>query len=301
MNRTDGQWRSIQLSFVVLMLLAGSNGVAQKVVRELDAVGNPFEVATVRPANREDGRHWFGVKVDASGRFQASAMPLNGLVYWAYVSSSVRGNVQMERGAPKWITSDQFDVQAKISDADMRDWGKLSYEQQMDRVRPMVRRLLTERFGLKLLIEDRPTQIYALVQAKGGAHVQEVPAPSPVQGDPGETAARWMSDNPGKAFQGQIMCSGDKCIGHAVKISDAVGQIAGSSQADRMVFDETGLKSFYDFSFPTRAQEDETPMQAVADGLGMRFEPRTAPIRTYIIESADHPSLDGAGVGLPHQ
>ena len=141
-------------------------------------------------------------------------------------------------------------------------------------------------------MEMRKTPVYALVQAKGGAHVKEVPTPAAMEGDPNEAMAKWYAENPGKAMPGGILCA-DKCIGNAVKISDAVGQIAGSSRADRMVMDETGLTGYYDFSFTQPQTKDEPAMQEVEDDLGMRFEPRSVAMRTYVIEGAEKPSLDG--------
>jgi len=164
----------------------------------------------------------------------------------------------------------------------------------MDLARPMMPRLLAERFHVKLRVEMRDTPVYALVQAKGGAHVKEVPAPVPSDGDPMEARAKWMADNPGKAVPGGMACSGDKCTANAVRMSAAAGQIAASSRADRMVIDDTGLKGYYDFSFTIPNNQDESAMSEVEEDLGMKFEPRTLTIKTYVIESAEKPSLDGA-------
>jgi uncharacterized protein (TIGR03435 family) len=259
-----------------------------------DAIGPAFEVATIRAANRDDGRHWFGGRLDASGRYTVSAMPLSGLVRWAYLDAPGKGMVTADREAPKWVTSDEFDITAKVDDAYMDGWDKLSDEQRMERVRPMIRRLLADRFHLKLRVEMRDTPVYALVQAKGGAHVKQVPAPEPVEGDPMEAQARWMRDNPDKPIPGGIMCTGNTCTGHAARISDSIGQIRGSSHADRMVIDETGLTGYYDFSFTQPGPKDDSAMAEVSDDLGMKFEPRTVPIKTYVIDSAEKPSVDGA-------
>ena len=272
---------------------SGAGGDAAAATAD-DSIGPAFEVATIRAANRDDGRHWFGGRLDASGRYAVSAMPLSGLVRWAYLDAPGKGMVTADREAPKWVTSDEFDINAKVDDAYMAGWDKLSNEQRMDRVRPMIRRLLADRFHVKLRVEMRDTPVYALVQAKGGAHVKEVPAPEPVEGDPIEAQARWMRDNPGKASPGVIMCSGDKCTANAVRISNAIGQITGSSHADRMLIDQTGLTGYYDFSFTQPGPKDDSAMAEVSDDLGMKFEPHTVPIKTYVIVSAEKPSLDGA-------
>lgn len=253
-----------------------------------------FEVATIRPANAEDGRNWFGVRLDASGRLQASAVGLETLVSMAYRSGSTKYRVTVAAAAPKWVSSQRFDIQAKVDDACMGRWDKMSEEDRMDVVRPMIRRLLTDRFHTKLGVETQTVQVYALVPAKGGAHVKEVTLPAPMAGETDAQAqARWFRETPGKAFPGTITCSAGKCEGHAVRISAVLGQIAANSHADRMVVDETGLTGYYDLSFAFPSAKDEFPMQEVGDDLGMKFVPRSVPMATYVIESAEKPNLDG--------
>lgn len=157
----------------------------------------------------------------------------------------------------------------------------------------MLQRLLAERFHLRLATTSRITPVYALVQAKDGAHVKEVPPPpSHVEGDASEAMDRWMASNPGKAYPGSVLCSGETCIGHAVHIAEIIGQISGSSRADRLVVDRTGLTGSYDLSFSFPDERVEFPMHQVETDLGMKFKPISLPIRTYIILSADQPSVD---------
>jgi uncharacterized protein (TIGR03435 family) len=279
----------------VWMLLAGVAAEAQGNPAgggDADALGPAFEVAAIRPSGT-DGSGGFGMGVEPSGRFKAHAVSANFLFWQAYGELSGKRNVIMDRGAPKWVETEMFDINAKVDDAYMGGWDKLSDQQRMDVVRPMIRRLLADRFRLKFRVEMRKTPVYALVQAKGGAHVKEVTAPVPVDGDPGEAMARWMADHPGKGAPGSISCGSDECIGNAVTISIAIGTIAGNSQTDRMVIDETGLKGYYDFSFELPHDNEELPMRVIEDELGMRFVPRSMPMKTYVIESAEKPSVDG--------
>jgi uncharacterized protein (TIGR03435 family) len=258
-----------------------------------DALGPEFEVATIRPANRDDGRHWFGTRIDSSGRLTTSSMTLNSLVWFAYVNGPGTGKVA---GGPKWAQSDAFDINAKIDAADMDGWDKLSQQQRTDRAKPMLRRLLADRFQLKLRTEMQPTPVYVLVQAKGGANVKEVAPPAPSDGDPFEAMQKYMAENPGKPLPGGIMCTGNTCTGSAVQMKNAIGQIGGSASADRIVIDGTGLKGYYDFTMTQPRHDDDQAMEEVEDSLGLKFEPRTMPIKTYIIESAEKPSVDGAEV-----
>jgi uncharacterized protein (TIGR03435 family) len=286
--------RKVFLFVSLWMFLSGAAALAQEkpaAVEDLNAIGTAFEVAVVRPA-KTDHAGGFGIRMTPSGRFTASAVSLNFLIWQAYREGPSKYAVTLDRTAPKWVDSDEFDINAKVDNAYLQGWDKLSDEQRLNLVRPMLRRLLADRFQLKVRIEMRKTPVYALVQAKGGAHVQEVSPPVLADGDQGEAMAKWMQDNLGKGVPGFVSCS-DKCIANAVKISDAIGQIAASSGAERIVIDETGLRGYYNFSFTQPHDRDEPAMQEVEDDLGMKFEPRSVPMKTYVIESAIKPSVDG--------
>ena len=287
-------FRTAFVMAVAWMSICAGVMFAQTSAADTEAVGPAFEVAAVRPSS-SDGSGGFGMAVEPSGRFKVHAETANFLFWQAYSDGPGKRNVIMDRGAPKWVESETFDINAKVDVAAIRGWETMSSEQRMELVRPMLRRLLADRFHIKFRVEMRPTPVYALVQAKGGAHVKEVPAPPQVQGDPEEAMTKWMAEHPGEVSPGSISCSGDKCMGHAVKISGAMGQIQGSSEADRMVVDETGLNGYYDFSFRGFLPHDgdESSMQAVEDDLGVKFVPRSMPIKTYVIVSAEKPSLDG--------
>jgi uncharacterized protein (TIGR03435 family) len=247
------------------------------------ALGPAFEVATIRPGDRSDGRRWFGTRVDDSGHYMASGVSLDGLVARAY------GRVDLDHEAPKWVSSEDFDINAKVDDAYMAGWDKMSDAQRIALVRPMVRRLLVDRFKLKLRTEVRDIPVYALVQVKGGTKMEEVPAPPPPEGRPTSVI--------------HINCPGKEkemtCMGKAVPMSQLIGLFAGfgNLQVGRTVIDETGLKGYYDYSFTVSTDADaDAPIKQIEDQLGLRFEPRKVPRKVYVIESAEKPSLDGAEV-----
>jgi uncharacterized protein (TIGR03435 family) len=154
----------------------------------------------------------------------------------------------------------------------------------------LVQALLDERFHLRLHTAIRLTPVYVLVQAKSGAKVKEVSAPPPVEGDWMEAMKHYSDENPDKPFPGVITCSGESCTATAMTISGALGQIRGSSRAERMVIDETGLKGYYDFSFRNPAKDDDDAMGEIEEDLGMKFEARKVDLTTYVIDSAQSPT-----------
>jgi uncharacterized protein (TIGR03435 family) len=268
----------------------GSDGAPTVVApADLDAEGHGFEVATVKLANRNDGRRWFGTQMAPSGRVTVSAMSLESLVWVAYVGTQKMGRVE---GGPKWADTDEYDIEAKLDEADMAGWDKLSDRERFERVRPQLRALLVERFGLKVHSEMKVTPVYALVQAKGGVKMKEVDGP-PANMDPQEREDRMRSDKiPGKAPAGGFMVSDKGWVGNAVQVSGLLGQIGYEMGAtDKLMVDETGLDGhYYDFSIKLSKDKDgPTVEQQIEDGLGLRVEERKVPMKTYVIDGADRP------------
>jgi uncharacterized protein (TIGR03435 family) len=254
-----------------------------------DAEGHGFEVATVKPANRDDGRRFWGYEATPSGRFVVSAETLNDLALYAYVGMQITGLVE---GGPKWAKTDEWDIEAKLDEADLVGWDKLGDRERLERVRPRLRALLVERFGLKVHTEMKMTPVYALVQAKGGVKMKEVEAP-PANMDPQEWE-EWMRSGkiPDGPTPGSLMSSGNGLVGHAVEVSALVGQIGDDIGAtDKMMVDETGLDGhYYDFSIKlTKEKDGPTMEQQIEDGLGLRVEERKVPMKTYVIDGAERP------------
>lgn len=269
----------------VLSILMAQGGAQSPSKPPTVAAPQKFDVASIRPsADRTAQPGWMGVRITGD-MFEARSMSLNALVWYAYANGGPQRQLVSSGGG--WIESQQWDIMAKVDDP---SFDGLSDADRSNRMRPMVQALLEERFDLRLHTVLRPTPVYALVQAKGGAKVKEVPAPPEVEGDWMEAMKRYHEENPGKPFPGVITCNGDRCTATAVTISTMLGQIQGSSHADRMVIDETGLKGHYDLSFRSPGNDDDDAMAEIEEDLGMKFEPRKVDLTTYVIDSAERPS-----------
>jgi uncharacterized protein (TIGR03435 family) len=269
----------------VLALLMAQGSAQSPSSQPTAAAPQKFDVASIRPTPDRTGQPgWMGVRITGD-MFEARNMSLKALVWYAYANGSPQR--QLVSGGGGWIESQQWDIMAKVDDP---TFDRLSNADRNDRMRPMVQALLEERFHLRLHTELRPTPVYTLVQAKGGAKVKEAPAPPEVNGDLMEAMKHYREENPGKPFPGVITCSGDSCTATGATISGALGQIQYSSHADRPVIDETGLKGHYDFSFRMPRNDDDDAMAEVEEDLGMKFEPRKVDLTTYVIDSAAKPS-----------
>ncbi len=116
-----------------------------------------FEVASLKLAPPESGN--FRLFWVAGGRFIATNATLKQLVGFAY---DVRGD--QISGGPKWLDSDEYNVEAKPGSTTRIPEGFAA----SSTFRMMVRSLLEDRFRLRIHREAREAQIYELQVAKGG-------------------------------------------------------------------------------------------------------------------------------------
>jgi uncharacterized protein (TIGR03435 family) len=147
--------------------------------------------------------------------------------------------------------------------------------------------LLAERFQLKAHRETREKPVYALVVSKNGSKLQENAAGSGV-----------VKFNR-KGRDVEMVFTG-------TPIDSLVGQFPRMPGIDRPVLDETGLSGKYDFQFsltdfqlgmrveqngiPAADSESGSVFTALQDQLGLKLEPRRAPISVFAIDRAEKPS-----------
>jgi uncharacterized protein (TIGR03435 family) len=72
-------------------------------------------------------------------------------------------------GAPNWVKSEKYDLQAKV-DTDHTDQPQ---EPGIEQYQLMLQRLLAERFKLKLHWETKTLPVYELVVAQDGSKLHE--------------------------------------------------------------------------------------------------------------------------------
>ena len=146
-------------------------------------------------------------------------------------------------------------------------------------LRPMLTRLLAERFRLRIRETTREMAGYALVTARGGAKVRPSPA--------GEAADR------DAAFR----FSREGLWGEGVSMADFARFVSGKTGV--IGVDQTGLPGFYDCK--AEWKEDPNAMDpreefralvfdAIDKQLGLKFERRKVPVRTLVIEQVERPT-----------
>jgi bla regulator protein BlaR1 len=219
-------------------------------------------------------------------------------------------------GAPAWVNSNRYDIEAKVAPEDAPKIDKLKLEQRREMLLPF----LEERFNLKYHHETRELPMYALVMAKGGPRLTEAkpgtptPAPdgpTPAPGTPGPDA---KLDGPPKDRVGNMgmmrMSPGDIEAhgGTTAFLAHALSALVG-----RSIVDKTGLTGNYDFTLnwipdnmsPTMAGGPDsgqlkgdasenaggpTLFTALEEQLGLKLEATKGMVDVIVIDHIDLPS-----------
>ena len=251
------------------LLLAASAAVAQSGGAKLS-----FEVASVKPSApivSKAGKERVGLTVSGS-RVEINYTSLAELVRIAY-----RVKPYQVTG-PGPTVSDHFDVQAKMPEGTSQD--------QMPE---MLQTLLAERFKLTLHREQKEHAIYALVVGKNGLKLQETePADGPA-------TSGWTKSGNGMRLDRKMTLTA---------LADLMGRFA-----DRPVVDMTDVKGTFQISIEvpfeglmraktaaeaaarpgsdTPSDSAGFPMFDAAQKLGLKVEPRKAPMEVLVIDHAD--------------
>jgi uncharacterized protein (TIGR03435 family) len=227
-----------------------------------------FDVASIKPNNLND--RIVTIKIGPGGKFTARGYTLQLLIQQAY---GVLG-FQISAG-PSWLDSDRYDVSAKVTME-----GNLTERQ----LRPLLQKLLAERFHLRVQQGAKEMAGYALTAARGGPKMQA--------DDDGEEHPDTIRMS-GIGFQGQGITTG--------MLASIVQSVLGFP-----VVDKTGLKGVYDIQVSwteqyTRRLPDIDPgdtgrasepagstiFTALNDRLGLKLSAQRVTVPTIIVEHAE--------------
>jgi bla regulator protein blaR1 len=201
--------------------------------------------------------------------------------------------------APSWIDDANYDIEAKVDDADVPTMESLTPYQR----REMVRKLLEDRFALKVHEETRELSVYALVVAKGGPKLHDA--------KPGDTYPNGFKGPGGKSGTGAMTFNGRQLIAQGLPIGSLTNIL--SQQTGRTVIDKTGLTGKYDFTLDLPAGLSPMPIvkppegvegaadsapgdsgpsifTLVQDQLGLKLESTKAPLPILVIDHVEQPS-----------
>jgi len=255
-----------------------------------------YEVASIKPDKSGDMR--FKVMNTPDGFSADSTLQM--LIRLAY---GVEDN--QISGAPNWVNSDRYDIEAKMDGATADEVRKLSGEQNQSTREHMLQALLVDRFKLTLHRETRELPLYSLVVAKNGSKLQE--------SKPGEPDKRGFKTPDGHPMaQGHFFRMGmGQLDGHSIGTGDIARVLA--QQLGRKVVDNTGLTANYDFTLKWTPEEGQGPafrepeagpgagstpapetgpsiFTALQEQLGLKLESQKGPVEILVIDHVEKPS-----------
>jgi len=197
-------------------------------------------------------------------------------------------------GAPAWLESEKYDVEAKVSASGSDDLRNLSVDQRISDQKSMLQALLADRLKLALHRETRDLNVYALVIAKNGPKLQE--------SKPGDTYPNGFKGPDGIARPSGIHFDGQKLIAQGVPIGPLLFHL--SRQLHRTILDETALSGTYDFTLklpdgvplgidnaPPPESYAPAVSAAIDEQLGLKLEPKNVPLEVLVIDHVEKPEL----------
>jgi uncharacterized protein (TIGR03435 family) len=201
-------------------------------------------------------------------------------------------------GAPNWVNTARFDINAKVDDAFIEELKKMEAEERRKQSNLLLQSLLAERFDLKVSHTTKELPVYWLVVAKGGPKIQES------RPDPKGPETNVSSHGGGPV---QMEAKG---------LTMAMFAESLSRQVDRTVLDQTGLTGRYDFTLQWSRDQDQgaifkatddrsgaastpppdssspTIFTAIREQLGLKLESTKGPVDILVIEHIEMPSAD---------
>jgi bla regulator protein blaR1 len=230
------------------------------------------------------------IKPNTSGLpYSQSAAPPDGL---GFVNERLRNVILFAfglydfqlTGDPGWVSRDRFDITARAE-------GPLS----LDEKRVRLRRLLADRFGLRVRNETREQNVYALTKAVGAAGSGLRSRDCTVPGIAGLACDRGIA-----AADDGVMRMGGITM---ARLAGFLGGVLG-----RVVIDETGLTGPLDVDLQwrpdiglspdltdagrTRIEARPALQVALREQLGLELQSRRAPVTLVVVESVRQPTPD---------
>ncbi len=283
--------------------VAIATGHAQEAAKPAAADDGTFEVATLK--QNKSGERGGGIRRLPGGRVTVTNMAARQLVVFAYGL----GQWQVS-GGPGWLADDKFDLTAKMEGNP--EWGGPGTGKP-DPITLAMRKLLAERFKLKLHVEKRDLDAYALVMVKPGTPGPQLKASDTDCKALLEKAQRGQLPQPQGPpdFSKPLPCSIVGRFGQIMADGFPMSQIATMfvGQAGRPVVDRTGLSGNWQLMMtfaqerpigaPAPPNEQTLPdpnapsfFTAMQEQLGLKLESTKAPFDVTVIDSAEHPTDD---------
>ena len=251
-----------------------------------------FEVVSIRPS--APGSPWGGVQVLPDG-YRAWGIGIWASVARAYFPMEVYSPDRIQ-GMQPWMTSDKYDIVAKVAPADVAEWQRQSnFKQPKAMLQAMLQTMLAER--CKLAVHRIPAEVsgYALVVGKGGLKLKAT--------KPGETMPSGIPLPDGGVLVGATRGGTIENTFYGASMAELASHLNGASPG-HPVEDRTGLAGKYDFVLKridmSEEQNGAVSLNAIPapndiwdlGALGLKLEPIKIPTETVVIDHIERPTAN---------
>jgi uncharacterized protein (TIGR03435 family) len=247
-----------------------------------------FDVVSIRPSgSRKDA----GVKILPDG-YQAINMPLETTILLAYFPTPYFKHQSELKNYPSWVESEAYDIDAKVSPADLAEWQRLNQNmmQTPEVLQQMLRAVLMER--CKLTLHSVPGQVdgYVLTADKNKPRLEEQSDNKP------STPGMQLLD--GGTTVGSIKDGRTVWTFYNTSMAALIGFL--SLSAEGPIENKTGLQSKYHFTLTPWNSETDSVDQLASDPdpvvpfdlerVGLKLSRAKVATRMWIVDNIQRPS-----------
>lgn len=283
---------------IVALLASTTTGTAQtaSTAPMLGTNGKPLEFDAV--SIREDKAGFFPGNISPFGAtpdgYRLKDLSVAFVILTAYIPSQEGDSAVFSAkevvGLPDWVTATRYDIDARVSEADMPRWKDPTLQPAM--LRAMLQAMLADRFKLVAHREMKEQPIFALTVDKGGPKFK--PSPTTALDDIQQKQPR-ASVGLGGAI-GAITSTNGQTMLFGVTMPNLCWRL--SEMAHSHVEDKTGLTGKYDITYqfdpPPPGQggpgDPQLQIPTVMHQLGLKLMPAKGQVETLVIDHIERPS-----------
>jgi uncharacterized protein (TIGR03435 family) len=252
-----------------------------------------FEVVSIKPDKSGGMMMRIGMSPDS---ITVTNLPVSDLIRQAF-------GVSVDRlvGGPGWMTSDRFDIDAKVAPEDTAKLKALTGLQRWAMFIPV----LEDRFGLKFHHESRNLTQYVLVVSKAGLKMKEA--------TPGDTYPNGIHPPSGGSGAGLMWMKPGEFTGQGAPLDNLVRSLC--FVLGGTIVDQTGLTGKYDFDLkwtsevgsgmpagpsdggqsgagnpPAADNSGPSLFTALEEQLGLKLDAKKVPTDVIVIDHLEQPS-----------
>jgi uncharacterized protein (TIGR03435 family) len=265
---------------VVFGLLHATQGRAESQASNAGGVAFEYSKVSIQPTT---------AKADESGKAMTTmlgrpdGMTARNVTLQQVIRAAYGVEDNQVSGAPSWLSSDKYDIEATIETSVVEELNKLGPDQRSLERRRMLQTILAERLKLVLRRETKELPVEALVVADNGPKLRET--------NPGGTYSNGFKLPDGRpAGAGTVFVDPGqgKLTAQGLPMAELVKLL--SQHAGRTVLDETGLTGKYDYMVHwTPSDSQDSMLAAIQEQLGLELKSQTAPMEVLVIDHVEKP------------